>query len=193
MKALARLIALCAAAMLVPCAALATDSSSDGPSRYRATVSLGLLKLLGPIFEATAEFRVLPMIGVAAIGGGGNQSTANNSGFGPATQVRKIVQAGVQGNYYFSGNFDDGFHAGLEALWAQAQTQTVTGTGAASTTTAVNVGIYGGYKISYAVSKSVALTGTLQAGYKWVAYSSTGPVDNSEPGTLINIKAGASF
>ncbi len=170
------------------------QSSEGGPSRYRATVTFNPLHLLEPIFEATAEFRVLPMIGIAAIGGGGKRTETANTGFGSATTTSNLILAGAQGSYYFSGNFDDGFHGGVEVLYARKEFATTTGTvSAAAPKTSTSLGVFGGYKISWPLTAQLGLTGLVQAGYGWLLQSSSQATTDGSAEPFLNVQLGASF
>ncbi|MSQ82040.1 MAG: hypothetical protein EXR77_03870 [Myxococcales bacterium] len=184
-------IAVCAA---VISAAPVFAQDDGGTSKYRATVSFNPLLLLDPIFEVTAEFRVLPMIGVAAIGGGGARTRTVNSGFGDATAKDNLFVAGVQASYYLSGNFDEGIHAGFEVMYARSQLVDSAGTPTASApSTSTTVGAIGGYKLNWPISRQIGLTGLLQAGYGWVVASSKGTSSDSKAEPLLNVQFGASF
>ncbi|MBM4342898.1 MAG: hypothetical protein FJ100_05935 [Deltaproteobacteria bacterium] len=170
------------------------QSGDDGPSRYRATVSFNPLLLLEPIFEATAEFRVLPMVGVAVIGGGGKRTETVNTGFGNATTTSNLILAGAQGSYYLSGNFDDGIHGGIEILYARKQIESAAGTvSSVAPKSSTSLGVFGGYKLSWPLSRQVGLTGLLQAGYGWVVQSSSQATVDSKAEPFLNVQAGASF
>lgn len=187
---------LTASAALV-CLSLAAparaQSGEGGPSRYRATVTFNPLLLLEPVFEVTAEFRVLPMVGVAVIGGGGKRTETVNSGFGNATSTSDLIVAGAQASYYLSGNFDDGFHGGLEVLYGRKQLASSTGTVSATPRTSTMVGVLGGYKLSWPLTPQVGLTGLVQAGYAWVVQSSTQSTADSKAEPFYNAQLGVSF
>ncbi len=106
-------------AALVLCVS-ASAARADEPEIPFASITFSPLHLILPVFEVTAEFRVHPDIGVAAILGGGT--------IGPHLDPDDVLESpfvfegGARFAWYAVGSFKHGMQVGLETLFAHIST-----------------------------------------------------------------------
>jgi hypothetical protein len=140
--------------------------------------------IIGPVFEAQVELRVLPHVGVAILGGGGKVTVDN----GLEEVDVSVYEIGGQVNVYWR-QFD-GWHLGVEPMYAHASVDEpglkVRGNGFA-------LGGYAGYKHIF----DMGLTLIVQLGVDVMvveAEADTGETASEEDVfPLLNLNAGWSF
>jgi hypothetical protein len=148
-----------------------------------------------PFFEVTGEVRVLPKMGVAAIGGAGGVNVPNLVG-GGSTKV-SLWEVGGQIVGYPIGDFDHGMQVGAEVLYLGAKADAnagevkVTGSG-----TGLATGAFVGYKLA----TKVGFTFNVQGGVSYLAVradanssSSSAHAEKAEFAPLVNANIGWSF
>jgi len=157
----------------------------------RAYVSFSPVHLVFPVVELTAEVRLHPRIGIAAIGGFGNVKASGLS--------IPIWEAGGQFVAYPVGDFDHGMQLGAEALYMGASAQK---SEAGTTVTASAAGLSTGAFVGYKLATRVGFTFNLQAGVAYLTASgdakatgssATATASASTWAPLVNANVGWSF
>lgn len=191
-------VAICLSLLLLlaPAPAHAEDEESGGT---KLTVLFDPMLLFWPLGQLTAELKVHPLIGVAAIAGYGQYtSERNSSGFTSVPVTQPILRLGGQVNAYLWGNFASGSHLGVEAMYQRISDGDDGITKASDST---QLGLYGGYKYTHMLSPTIGLTGLLQAGYTFEIQSSRSVTSSNvtvfrfglPSDTLLNLKLGVTF
>lgn len=175
---------------------LPPDAPSVRDASYNYSITLSPLHLINPVFELTAEFQVIPKLGVALIGAYGSQTTEVNKN----DYTFPVWELGAQGRYYLLGDFSHGMQLGLEALYLNISDKTYTD------------GIYEIYAygsrlefgafLGYKIATNIGFTFEAQAGAKYAklmdgalktphAQAAEPVIDTISP--LINLNLGWSF
>ena len=87
-------------------------ADADADDR-RWTVMWAPIRLVVPLVEFTAEYRVQDKIGVSILAGAGKRTIESNMAEVTGTEI----EGGVQGRYYVLGDFTHGLQVGAEALY----------------------------------------------------------------------------
>ncbi len=164
----------------------------DEPRELRRVyVAFSPVHLIFPVVELTAEVRLHPRIGVAAIGAFGNVKASNVS--------IPVWEAGGQFVAYPVGDFDHGMQLGAEALYMGASAQK---SEAGTTVTANAAGLSTGAFVGYKLATRVGFTFNVQGGVAYLTASgdakatgtnATASVSRSAWGPLVNANMGWSF
>jgi hypothetical protein len=183
--------------LLLPATAAAQAGSaptgvaeSDHPHRV-VSLTFSPLHLVLPVFEVTAEARVMDKVGIAAVLGGGRVSEEATA-TGPAISA-PIFEVGLQGRYYLLGDFRHGLQLGAEALYIRASDEVET---ASATVDGLSVGPFLGYKYT----ADIGFTFDGQVGYQRLGLSGrasdgvqTMTDEQAEWSLLLNLNVGWSF
>lgn len=163
------------------------ESTEDDGPRHIISVTISPLHLILPFVELVGEYRLMDEVGLALVVGGGSLSSPN------IDYNVNIFQLGVQGNYYFFGDFDHGAHAGVDILGMRAS---ASDGGIDASATSGLLGIFLGYK----VIASFGVTFVIQAGIQHTvilaeATDGTTSVEQTASGLgpLLNLNLGWSF
>lgn len=182
--------------LLAAAPAYAEDEESGGT---KLTVLFDPMLLFWPLGQLTAELKIHPMIGVAAIAGYGQYTSERSSvGLNSAEVTQPVLRLGGQVNAYLWGSFATGSHLGVEAIYQRVSDGDDGITKASDST---QLGLYGGYKYTHMLSPTIGLTGLLQAGYTFEVQSSRGVTSTNvtvtrfglPSDTLLNLKLGVTF
>ncbi|MDY0060386.1 MAG: hypothetical protein RBU45_11285 [Myxococcota bacterium] len=185
---------------------LATTARAEEPAAAPApaddghflSLTLSPIHLAMPVLEVTAEYRVLPKLGVAGFLGAGQYTQETEIG---GTVVDEdtflVLEVGAQVRYYVLGDFDHGMQLGAEVLYLHLSgddlsSSTVSGSGAG-----VAVGPFLGYKIA----TRIGFTFDVQLGYQVILVSAEASNDQGQSATsdetsgspLLNLNVGWSF
>jgi len=110
---------------------------------HRITVLFAPLRLVIPLVEFTAEYRVADKIGVSVTLGAGTREVS-----GAGTNVTGTeLEGGLQGRYYVVGDFDHGMELGAELLEEYVKFDDVPA-GLAVAAGGLTLGAFIGYKIA---------------------------------------------
>ena len=85
------------------------EAAKPGP---KLTVMWAPLRLIVPLVEFTAEYRVLDKLGVSLTVGAGKRTVESSGDKASGTEI----EGGAQVRYYVIGDFDHGMELGVEAL-----------------------------------------------------------------------------
>ena len=165
---------------------------ADGYQGPLVSVTISPIHLALPVFEVTAEYRIEPRVGVAAVAGYGNVSTAPEGG-GEDISVA-VFEIGAQANYYLLGDFDHGLQLGAEVLY-------IGGSAEEGNVSAVASGLAMGPFAGYKVAADFGLTFVFQLGAQFVTLKADAEATTGETATksesntiaLLNINLGWSF
>ena len=97
------------AAMMNPVPQPAVQEKKPG---NKITVLFAPLRLIIPLVELTAEYRVADKLGVSITVGAGKRTIESGGSEASGTEI----EGGAQVRYYLIGDFDHGMEAGVEAL-----------------------------------------------------------------------------
>jgi uncharacterized protein involved in high-affinity Fe2+ transport len=168
----------------------AADARQARPPRI-VSLTFSPLHLTLPVFEATAEVRLMDKLGIAAVLGAGRvkeEATATV----PATSSR-VVEAGLQGRYYLLGDFRHGLQLGAEAMYVHLSDKVET------ISAAVN-GFSAGPFLGYKYTAGFGLTFDGQIGFQRVGLAGkatdgaqTITDEQSDWSVLLNLNVGWSF
>ncbi len=186
MKTFGRTIVLAFA--LILCSSLA--HAADGVDRP-ISVTVSPLLLILPVFEVTAEYAVMPDLGVAGILGIGQVSV--ESSLGDDSQFT-VFEIGGSVRYYAIGSFRHGMQLGLEALYLQVS-------GSMDNAIGVGKGLSVGPFIGYKYIASFGLTVDLQGGVGYTLLGAEASNDQGDSASnsdsqllpILNINLGWSF
>jgi len=156
-------------------------SASDDPT---IAVTASPFHLLVPMIELTAELRVSPKFGVAAIAGvGGFHDKDTNAKI-------NLYEGGASARYYATGSFRTGLQLGVEAVYVKADTDDTTVEVKAA---GLAISPFAGYKWTH--RSGFTLEGQIGAAFMTMrAKAQTGEMaDASKVGPMLNLNAGYSF
>ena len=132
------------------------------PARPTLTIMWAPLRLVIPLAELTAEYRVLDKLGVSLTAGAGKRSLSVNTMEVPGAEL----EAGGQVRYYFGGDFARGFELGGELLYERVHFDEPFPAGiVAAAAGGLTVGPFAGYKIA----THIGFTFEAQLGARYLA------------------------
>ncbi len=173
---------------------ISTSATQD--STYKASITVSPLHLINPVVELTAEYKVMPKLGIALLAAFGSQTFKVDQ----KDYSFPLWEIGFQGRFYTLGDFNHGMQVGLEALVLKLSDKTyddgpflIYAPGSR-----VEAGAFLGYKIA----TDIGFTVEAQAGAKYAlildgtmktmnAKAADAAIDPITP--LINVNIGWSF
>ncbi len=161
---------------------LAIPSLAHAEPRVAVTVSP--IHLVLPVGEVTAEVRVAPKLGIAAIAGAGSVRVDD------VDRRIGVYEGGLSARYYVTGSFARGIQLGAEAIYLHAQTTD----DVMSSVRAEGLGLspFAGYKWTH--HAGFTLEGQLGVTYIAVrAKSDTASAEDRRVGPMLNLNVGYSF
>jgi hypothetical protein len=132
-----------------PASAVAADPhvslapAREGRPKRKVSVMWAPLRLVVPLVEFTAEYRVLDKLGVSLTVGGGRREISSSS----TTVSGREIEAGGQIRYYAIGSFDHGMEIGVDVLEENVKFDTLPA-GTAAAAGGLTIGPFLGYKIA---------------------------------------------
>lgn len=177
-------------AAMYPLSQPAVEAVKPGP---KITVMWAPLRLVVPLVEFTAEYRVLDKLGVSLTVGAGKRTVESSGDKASGTEI----EGGAQVRYYVIGDFDHGMELGVEGLEEYVKFEEPLPAGVIAVAAGgFTVGPFVGYK----VATSAGFTFEAQLGARYLVVepavqgasgASFGDVDKWLP--LLHLNIGWSF
>ncbi len=175
----------------------ASHTSRDN-SLHALSFTFSPVHLASPILELTAEYKALPQLGLAVVGGFGSTSVTseatNNS------HAFSVWEIGAQARYYALGSFSHGLQLGIETLYTNISDDEIQDGPVLITAegSSFSLGAFAGYKIASKLGFTFEGQLGVQAGF-FTAEARHDPTSTSaeEKDTkiapLLNLNIGWSF
>ena len=108
-----RLVSLASAVLAFAAAPSIAHADVEPDPQHTVSLTFSPIHLILPVFEAQAELRLDPQIGLAVIGGIGAVSVDTTDGSASAL----VFEVGAKFAWYAVGDFEEGMQLGLEVLY----------------------------------------------------------------------------
>jgi len=174
-----------AAVAPAPVGAPAGQLEAQAEAGRSVSFTFSPIHLILPVVEVTAELRLAPRIGVAAIAGVGSITHLGDK--------YTVLEAGAQLRFYALGSFQQGLEVGLETLYVGVSGDNLQDTKISGAAAGLAMGPFIGYKYI----APMGLTLEVQAGASYAVIhadtSNGGSSQSQDIFPLVNLNAGWSF